>query len=404
VISQTFKNWELFIMDDASNEETEEVIKQYLDDSRIYYYNSHVKDEHRYKTTRYATLINQAIPLSKGEYISYLTDDNRYSPNRLDVMVNYLKQHPNVEIVYSAQKVQKIGRHQNITSELIRRTRGALRRAANIVDHCSVMHTRKLADQVHKKHGSYWDDNPKYWHNGDAAFWKRLNEFQSFYPINQVLDIGLKLPTSFQNLNAYLPDTIPDGTLVKGLSSEVYLIDQKKRRKITNEMFKKLNYKKTKIIEIPDPALYKYKEGHEIDHTIFDSVKKFPNQRLITKQGSPFVYYIENNQKRHIVSNQTFKRFHFNSSEVVVVDPAVLFAIPEGPKITQYLGNNMPLPDGLSFKHGTDMFIGFNNSFHPVVKKVAAKLKLTLKDAVPITKQNLRQYNRGKPFDWTLHK
>ncbi len=75
VLMQTYKEWELFIMDDNSCPETINIIKNYLDDPRIYYENSFIQDNERYKTTRYATLINKALPLTRGEYICYLTDD-----------------------------------------------------------------------------------------------------------------------------------------------------------------------------------------------------------------------------------------------------------------------------------------------------------------------------------------
>ena len=66
-----------------------QIIKRYIDDPRIQYINSKIKDNERYKTTRYATLINEAIPNTKGKYITYLTDDNIYLPERFEIMANY---------------------------------------------------------------------------------------------------------------------------------------------------------------------------------------------------------------------------------------------------------------------------------------------------------------------------
>lgn len=88
---QTFKEWELFIMDDNSYPDTINIIKKYLDDPRIYYKNSFIQGNERYKTTRYATLINEALPLTCGDYICYLTDDTMYVPNRLAEMLSFLQ-------------------------------------------------------------------------------------------------------------------------------------------------------------------------------------------------------------------------------------------------------------------------------------------------------------------------
>ena len=47
VIQQTHDLWELFIMDDHSNEETTAVIHKYLHDRRIQYHNSFVQPADR---------------------------------------------------------------------------------------------------------------------------------------------------------------------------------------------------------------------------------------------------------------------------------------------------------------------------------------------------------------------
>lgn len=256
VLRQSYTDWELMIMDDNSNEETVQIIKKYLKDKRIKYYNSNIENSERYRTTRYATLINRAIPMTKGKYITYLTDDNEFLPNRLKRMAEYLESHSKADIVYSKQMVRTINHNGEITKTFIRRTFGVLRKPAGYVDHCSIMHTRSIANKVYDKFGSYWDDDPKYWFNGDAAYWKRLTEFAVFYPVHEILDVAYKAPDSFQRLYSQTPKIIPDGTLIKGPASEIYLIDRNHRRKIASkEVFNSLKYDASKILEVPDPYL-----------------------------------------------------------------------------------------------------------------------------------------------------
>lgn len=144
VLNQTFGNWELFIMDDNSQKETVEIIQRYVNDPRIHYINSHIQDSERYKTTRYATLINEAIPKTKGKYITYLTDDNIFFPKRFEMMVKVLDQNPNIEIVYSQQLVTWLDENGGVEREAVRRTYGILTNPSGLVDHCSIMHSRKL--------------------------------------------------------------------------------------------------------------------------------------------------------------------------------------------------------------------------------------------------------------------
>ena len=105
VLHQTYSNWELFVMDDHSNEETSAAISPYIKDHRIYYYNSFIKPADRLKSTRYAVLINNALSQASGEYITYLTDDTVFHPDRLSLMAEALNQCAEFDAVYSSQKV-----------------------------------------------------------------------------------------------------------------------------------------------------------------------------------------------------------------------------------------------------------------------------------------------------------
>jgi spore maturation protein CgeD len=192
VLQQTMGDFELFIMDDNSNERTQNVIQAYLNDSRVHFYRSDVTDEERPRKTRYAVLINQALSAAKGEYVSYLTDDNYYHLQRLETMSKFLDDHPEIMAVYSAQQVTDVD-----LTVTVRKTLGVLNRAAGLVDHCSVMHRRSIIGPIFRKYGSYWDDDPKIWGYGDAVFWDRINEHSPFYPIEEVLDYNIRTRLSF---------------------------------------------------------------------------------------------------------------------------------------------------------------------------------------------------------------
>jgi spore maturation protein CgeD len=401
VLEQTLKEWELFIMDDASKDETIKMIEPFLKDERIHFFNSQVEDCNRYKTTRYATLINSAIPKTKGKYLSYLTDDTIYLPNRLKTMVHELERNPAIDVVYSSQKVLHVNNQSKIMSEKNRMSKGTLRSAANIVDHCSVVHTRRIAEKVYQAFGGYWDDDPKYWHNGDAAFWTRLNEFTLFYPINEILDISYKTPYSFQNLNVYLPENIPEGTLVKGYLPDIYLIENNTRRHITRGLLKRLNYQTTNIIEIPDPILFKHPLGPQIDESIFHIPCFFPNGRLVKANNTSKVYYIQEHKKRLILNHNTFKKFKFNKLDIIELSMAFLEQFEEGPCINSCLTNETLLPDQVIFNESDCYFLSHNNHLHPIDRNILNKLKIPKQQSVQMTKEERRLFSEGKSFNWT---
>ncbi|WP_088103457.1 glycosyltransferase [Halalkalibacter urbisdiaboli] len=404
VLDQTFHNWELFIMDDASNDETVNKIKSYLGDPRINYFNSKIRNEERYKTTRYATLINEAIALSSGKYLTYLTDDNFFYPRRLSTLANYLDTHSHIDIVYTKQKVEIVDSNGKVLSDYIRNTRGVLSHPQNIVDHCSIMHRRSLLKKIYGKFNSYWDDHPSNWHNADAAFWSRLTEFQPFHPIDEVLDIAIKGPTSFQSLNAFLPEKIPSGTLVKGLAPTVYLIEDQKRRVVTNKVFKLLKYNQQKVVSIPDPVLFKYEEGQPIDSSIFTIPEYFPSYRLLKGDSQPHIYFIENHKKRHILNLRAFRKYHFNKHEIIKVNQSFLESFPDGDPITTEINERFPLPGGVVFKCGSQKYISENNILYPVHPKVLDKLHLRAQKFAILNQQECRLYKKGKALEWKLKK
>ncbi|MGI1797755.1 glycosyltransferase family 2 protein [Priestia sp. TRN 1309] len=395
VINQTEKDWELFIMDDNSNEETIKVIRSYLQDPRITYINSQIKDENRYKTTRYAVLINEAIPITTGNYLCYLTDDTIYLPNRLEVMINFFSHNPGAEVIYSSQKIHYVNHQKKIQYVIELNAEEILTKAANKVDHCSVMHTKNIAEKVYMKYGSYWNEDPEYWFNADAVFWSRLNSFTVFYPISEILDISRKTPHSFQNLSSLLPKTIPDGTVVKGLINQLYVIDLQKRRALAHEMFKRLKFKN--VVEIPDPVLFMYLEGCAV------SEKVLPNQILVKTKDSSSIYYIQKGKKRLIKNSQTLFKYKFNVEEIVELDSDILQSLSNGPNITESISKGTLLPDGVIFFYEGCFYISYNNFLCFIQTDVAAfKLKLSLDRAVHLDKNEFSIFQQGLSYTWKL--
>lgn len=72
ILNQTYKNIEVNIADDCSTDNTEEVIKEYMEkDSRIYYY-KHEKNQ----GNAYAR--NTALKNTNGYYVAFMDDDDEW--------------------------------------------------------------------------------------------------------------------------------------------------------------------------------------------------------------------------------------------------------------------------------------------------------------------------------------
>jgi len=89
VISQTFTDYEVIVIDDGSTDDTGELVKPYLD--RIEY----IKHENKGN----AAARNSGLDIARGELIAFLDSDDLWLPGKLEREVDYLDGHPDVDMV-----------------------------------------------------------------------------------------------------------------------------------------------------------------------------------------------------------------------------------------------------------------------------------------------------------------
>lgn len=82
VLKQTYEKWELIIVDDCSDDNTDEVIKIF-NDERIKYY----KQE---KNVGAACCRNYALSLAKGEWAAFLDSDDLWTPDKLEKQLAFM--------------------------------------------------------------------------------------------------------------------------------------------------------------------------------------------------------------------------------------------------------------------------------------------------------------------------
>lgn len=89
--SQTYANWELIIVEDHSTDRTLDVIKIYHDQRIKVFCNSY--------NMGIADTTNRAIKESSGKYFALLDDDDIAERERLQLQVEYLENHPEIDIL-----------------------------------------------------------------------------------------------------------------------------------------------------------------------------------------------------------------------------------------------------------------------------------------------------------------
>ena len=88
ILTQTFADFELIVINDCSKDATEQIILSY-DDSRVVY----LKNE---QNLGVAGTLNRGLSVAQGEYVARMDADDISEPQRLQVQLKFLEAHPQV--------------------------------------------------------------------------------------------------------------------------------------------------------------------------------------------------------------------------------------------------------------------------------------------------------------------
>lgn len=99
VLSQTYENWELLLVDDCSADESAKIIKEYAKkDNRIKYFKLK-------KNSGAAVARNKALEEAKGKFIAYLDADDLWRKNKLEKQIEYMTKN---NLAFSCTDYEKI--------------------------------------------------------------------------------------------------------------------------------------------------------------------------------------------------------------------------------------------------------------------------------------------------------
>ena len=162
VLNQTYTDFEFLIVDDASTDNSKNIIKSY-DDSRIKLV------ENGWNLGQTATL-NKGIKLAKGKYIARLDQDDLSLPKRLEKQVEFLNSNPDITAVgsyvicidengnYMRESIWPVGFENNLFNILC---------GIPPVGHPAVMYRKEVVEKI----GYYRND---YSVSSDLDLWLRI--------------------------------------------------------------------------------------------------------------------------------------------------------------------------------------------------------------------------------------
>jgi glycosyltransferase involved in cell wall biosynthesis len=172
ILNQTFKEFEFIIVNDASNDETESIIKSY-NDPRIKYIKN---DENKFL----GPSLNEGIKIAKGKYIVRMDADDISYPYRIERQFKFMEENPEVGIAGSWGDVFGL-----ISGELIYET-DDLNIKLKLLYQFHIIHPSIIirSDLVFKNKLFY---HPSLQHSEDYDLFVRAFKLTKFANINQKL-------------------------------------------------------------------------------------------------------------------------------------------------------------------------------------------------------------------------
>ena len=106
VIDQTYRDWELLIVDDCSTDDTERVVDTFSDRRIRYYKNS--------KNLGAALSRNRALREARGEWIAFLDSDDVWDPEKLERQIHFMKKNYYTFSYHEFEKIDEDSKPLNI--------------------------------------------------------------------------------------------------------------------------------------------------------------------------------------------------------------------------------------------------------------------------------------------------
>ncbi len=140
VFSQTYRDYEVIVVDDGSTDNTREILASYRDRIHIVW-----QENQGISAAR-----NRGILLARGKYLAFLDSDDRWLPEKLERQVSYLDQNSYMGLVSSHLWRYEIGKEKERerVPRSIGRSFGELVTGPNFIDTSTVVIRKRCIEVV----------------------------------------------------------------------------------------------------------------------------------------------------------------------------------------------------------------------------------------------------------------
>ncbi len=173
ILNQDVKDIEFLIIDDASEDQSAEIVKSY-NESRIVFIQNQMN-------MGVARTLNRGIDIAKGRYIVRMDADDISIPGRLERQLRFMEAHPEIGISGGSVRLFGIGLSTIARVPLDSQEVSAYMHFENPMWHMTVIMRRDLLDKFHLRY------DPSFSRSEDYDLWRRAIQYFSIANIPEVL-------------------------------------------------------------------------------------------------------------------------------------------------------------------------------------------------------------------------
>lgn len=226
VLKQTYKNYELIVVDDGSTDKTKKIVKKYVKKypKKVRYI---YQDNRGPSAARNTGILN-----AKGKYITFLDSDDEYLPKMLKRQIAYMKKRPKCRFLYTwYYDISSNGKIKRKRKTKKFRTKKGLQRGLFFRKLTIRTSTVMIQKKVFKKTGLF---NEKYWYSQDWDMWLRIAKYHRGHCLKEPLAKYRQHDSnrSSRGIKRYHPE-------IKRNIVKLYGWSEKKLKKLTKKYGKK---------------------------------------------------------------------------------------------------------------------------------------------------------------------
>ncbi|OJW50116.1 MAG: hypothetical protein BGO67_01950 [Alphaproteobacteria bacterium 41-28] len=269
VLNQTYKNFEVIVIDDGSQDRTREVVLSFRDE-RVSY--SHTTNQGR------SIARNLALKHAKGTYIAFLDSDDLYYKDKIEKQVEFLEKNKQFGMVYTAAHcIDEAGNLLNFSYKAID-TGWIYWKIAYFADTTITLPTVMVRQEVFSVVGGFDENMHRF---EDTDMWRRISKT---YMIGAMQDVTCLLRTHNDNrLENQQPEIIIDNLkyYINKILSEDEVYSDFHKKGISNL----LKYYKDAFLTVAE-----FKENRNKIEELGEYTNKIIEKELIPRRNQGYVF------------------------------------------------------------------------------------------------------------------